>query len=316
MIKEIAGALAGQALGMITAKSQDKRQLKQQKKLQDLAMKGSKEMADYNKGIAIEMQDKANQYNTPEEQRKRLEAAGLNAGLMYQGSGAGGTTQTASTNAGQVNTANAAVGGGEAGMAIQLTQQAIMQKAQIDNINANTEYIKEKTNNEKEGIRENLGAMNLDLLAGVKNKEANTELTNTQNKIAKDNAEILNNTKEWQELNIINEAKKSTEEYTLAANKASVDTETLNTQVKQIQANYAYSLTMKKALETGIIKDKTQIKLYEQQIKNLINDAIINNEELDLKKIQTEFNTGTSAEGVRWLNAISNSLQTLTKISK
>ena len=85
---DIAAGAAGGALGIATAGWQDKRQLKQQEKLQELAMKGQKEMSEFNQGLAIDTWEKTN----AAAQRKQLEKAGLNVGLMYGGPGGGGRT--------------------------------------------------------------------------------------------------------------------------------------------------------------------------------------------------------------------------------
>ena len=71
----------------------DKKQLEQQKKLQDLQIKGNKQMIDY----SSEMQRKMWEYTNYGNQRKQMEQAGLNPAMMYQQAGAG-VTGTASGN--------------------------------------------------------------------------------------------------------------------------------------------------------------------------------------------------------------------------
>lgn len=88
-ILNIAAPLIGAGLGMFTQGSQDKRQLEQQKKLQELQLKGGKEMADYNKENSMDIWNRTN-YGA---QKAHMKAAGLNPALMYgQGGGGGATT--------------------------------------------------------------------------------------------------------------------------------------------------------------------------------------------------------------------------------
>ena len=90
--KKAAGQAAGKALdigtGMGLNKWQNKQQVKQQDKLQKQQIEGLKEMGKFNQQLAMETWEKTNYA----AQRKQLEKAGLNVGLMYQGSGQGGTT--------------------------------------------------------------------------------------------------------------------------------------------------------------------------------------------------------------------------------
>ena len=80
----------------------DKKQLEQQKKLQDLQIKGNKQMIDY----SSEMQRKMWEYTNYGNQRKQMERAGLNPALMYQQAGAG-VTGTASGNVSGGNSSDA-----------------------------------------------------------------------------------------------------------------------------------------------------------------------------------------------------------------
>ena len=84
----ITGAIAGQALGMMLGDQQDKRQIRQQKKLQKEQIKGNKELADYNQQLQFDMWNKTN-YGA---QVEHLKTAGLNPGLIYGMGGAGGAT--------------------------------------------------------------------------------------------------------------------------------------------------------------------------------------------------------------------------------
>lgn len=135
-LTELGMMAAGQALdtigGLAMQGVNDRRQLRQQQKLMQQQIKGQKEMGKFNQALALEMWDKTN-YKAQVEQLKK---AGLNVGLMYDGGGASGTTQTPT---GSVSGGNAPVGGGEVkGMGMQLGMQMALLKAQKENIEADT----------------------------------------------------------------------------------------------------------------------------------------------------------------------------------
>ena len=135
----ITGALGG-IFGGIKAKKQHKRnkeilalQNKYEQERMELQAEMNKEQAQFNQGLAMDMFEYTAKYNSPNEERKRLEEAGLNPALMYGGGGAGGN--------GSGNTAGAGAAQGVAAlqpMGLQLALQSEMQKAQIDALNAQT----------------------------------------------------------------------------------------------------------------------------------------------------------------------------------
>jgi hypothetical protein len=113
-----ANSLVGTALGLALEHHNDKRQLNQQQKLQDLQIQGNKQMVDYNYGKELDMWN-ATSYPA---QVANLQKAGLNPGLLYGMGGGGG--QTVGTPSGNVSAGEAPKGGGEIiaqqGMGLQL----------------------------------------------------------------------------------------------------------------------------------------------------------------------------------------------------
>ena len=108
-----AGSAIGGAMGLGVDWIKQKMQLNQAQKLQDMQMQGQKEMGDYNQGLAMKTWHETNY----EAQRKHIENAGLNVGLLYGMGGAGGATT--STPTGNV-TGQATYSGETAGMGMQL----------------------------------------------------------------------------------------------------------------------------------------------------------------------------------------------------
>ena len=87
---QAASGLIGTGMGLLLEGHNDRRQLRQQEKLQNLEIKGSKELTDYNAAKQLEMW-KATNYPAQVEQMK---LAGLNPALAYGMGGAGGVTAT------------------------------------------------------------------------------------------------------------------------------------------------------------------------------------------------------------------------------
>jgi len=145
-IASAANGAVGQVLGMALGGMQDKRQLKQQEKLQDLQIKGNKEMADYGQQKQMEMWENTN-FNA---QKAQMEKAGLNPALMYGMGGAGGATTGAGAS-GAVGGAAADSGAERTGMGLQIASQLALQKAQKENIEADTANKKASTENTSTG---------------------------------------------------------------------------------------------------------------------------------------------------------------------
>ncbi|AXH76119.1 MAG: DNA pilot protein [Microviridae sp.] len=129
---QAAGNLVNGATGAIFGKMNDKRQLKQQRKLMEMEMEGQRSMTDYNQTKQLEMWEKTG-YGA---QMKQLEEAGLNPALIYGQGGGGG--QTAQIAQGNVSGADAPKGGGEM-MGMVTANNLAMQLAQIENIKADTQ---------------------------------------------------------------------------------------------------------------------------------------------------------------------------------
>lgn len=129
---QVAQSGIGAGMGLLLGGINDRRQLQQQQDLQNLQIKGSKELTDYQYQKQLEMW-KATNFSAQKEQ---LKMAGLNPGLIYGMGGAGGTT-TGSGGAG-VSGANAPVGGREVQDAMGMGMQLQLLKAQKDNIEADT----------------------------------------------------------------------------------------------------------------------------------------------------------------------------------
>lgn len=163
--------LVGGAMGLMFAKSNDRRQIRQEEKLQRMQIEGSKELTDYNMRKQLEMWN-ATGY---EAQIAQMKAAGLNPALMYGMGGGGG--QSANVNSGSVGRGSAPVGGGEAqagmGMGIQAGLAAAQMKVMESQANLNNVEA-----NKKAGVDTELGRTQIESLTqGIQNSKAVEQLT-------------------------------------------------------------------------------------------------------------------------------------------
>ncbi len=133
----IGGAISA-GIGMLTGQYNDKRQLEQQQKLNDMQLASNKQMSDYQYQKQLQMWQ-ATSYPAQMEQLKK---AGLNRALMYGEGGGGGTTTGGS--AASVSAPEAPKGGGEA-MGMMTQSNIALQQAQIRLINAQADKLGAET---------------------------------------------------------------------------------------------------------------------------------------------------------------------------
>lgn len=151
--KDAAKQVVGQGLGMIFQGYQERRQVKQQERLNNVQIKGAKEMADYQNMKQLDLWNKTN----AEAQIEHYKRAGLNPALMYGASGGGGATTGAGISTG-VQGANAAdpaaAMSANTGMGLAMAQQRLLE-AQTNKTNVeakklagvDTNKVIEETNN-------------------------------------------------------------------------------------------------------------------------------------------------------------------------
>lgn len=131
---QAAGSIVGEGLGLLTQGIKNKQQLKQAGRLQELEIKGSKELTDYNMSKQLQMW-KDTSYGAQVEQMNK---AGINPALMYgMGGGGGQTTGNASGSVSGQGAGTAQKSSGSEGMGLLVGQMGLM-KAQKENIEADT----------------------------------------------------------------------------------------------------------------------------------------------------------------------------------
>jgi len=242
-----ASSIVGTGLGMATAAWNDRRQLRQQAKLQNQEMAGQIAMTNYNQQKQMEMWKATG----PTGQMQQLQEAGLNPGLIYGMGGAGG--QTAQVTPGAVKGGEAPRGGNEIGLGIQQGAQLALLQAQKENIEADTANKRgEAANKPLEG----------------KNIEAGTEWTNTRNSLDKVRVQIADVSMN-DAIDIIRNERNQAESKArsmLVARK--IDEATMQTEMDKINLEYATMGVEKKLKEVGITQKEGEISALVQRVIN------------------------------------------------
>lgn len=290
----MAGNAIGTAGGLAIDKLKQKWQIKQAKKLQDMQIQGSKEMAEYNQGLALKMWQDT---NAP-AQRKQLEKAGLNVGLMY-GGGSGGSGAT-TVPGGNVSGQGAYVGE-QAGMGMQLGQQMALQAAQIKLLNAQAE----KTEIEAQKT------------AGV-----DTENVQLQNEYKKIENEVKAATKYDEIITIMENAAITAQEAYRKPIENAILAETADAQIQTIRSEAVLKAVEIKQKEAGINLTEAQTQEVAAKIERIaaeISRMDIQNrqewEKIMLDRMQKEFNTSTPAQIKQWTD-IGVDMINATKLGK
>lgn len=253
--------------GMAIDQMKQEQQLKQSKQLMQQQIEGNKELAYFNNALGIKTAKEMWEHTNYANQRKQMEKAGLNVGLMYGQGGGGGATTSAPAQSQSVSGQNAYVGE-NAGMGILAGTEMAMKAAQIKLMEAQAK----KTEVEAEKI------------GGVDTEEAKTRIENL--KQTTDNAEVQEKILEFEkqikevEANIGSEtaedvirrmkteADKLESEAITAKNEGKISEETYQEVIKQSKLTtqeMTVNLLMQKALlkQTG-----EQTKLTQEQQKN------------------------------------------------
>lgn len=166
----IAAAVSG-GMGMASGAMSDKRQTKQQGKLNQIQLRDQLALNNENYRLNKKMWDETNY----DDQRREMEKAGLNPAMMY-GMGGGGGQSTAGGGGGSISGATAPSGGGEGTAAMGMMLEAALLKAQKENIEADTEVKKVDAENKAGVERQETTARIASLTQGVENAKAQETL--------------------------------------------------------------------------------------------------------------------------------------------
>lgn len=198
-----------------------------------------------------------------EAQKKQLEKAGLNPGLLYGMGGTGGATTHAgsggSASAGSSTPSDAGKGMG------MLLQQGLLMKAQKENIEADTEVKKADAENKKGVERTETETRTKDLLQGIENKKAQEALTRAQETLSQINIYEQNRSQDDRMDHIQWGAEKAYQDFITATNEAYIGVNTRDEKIRIIEEEALG------AVLNNLFKEK-QIEATEAQINKMAED--------------------------------------------
>lgn len=244
----------GQAMGLATGAIQNKRQLKQQGKLQAQEIQGQKQMIDYEQMKQLQMWKDTN-YGPQMEQ---LKAAGLNPGLIYGMSGGGGAT-TGQTS-GNVTGGHAQGSTGTEAITMGTTM------AQMGLLRAQKELIEAQKNKEVATTpaagqtAAKIGAETASLTQGIENQKAQQELTEVQTRIEYVREHVATMTQNHAVAMIQTELSKNLETLGMLKNERTISDNTIRQKEGIIRMTYALMVLeqYKKTAETANIDQQTR----------------------------------------------------------
>lgn len=236
----------GQGMGMLFGAQQDARQFKQQDKLNANQLKYNKQAAEHARELSMKTWRET---NLP-AQMAMADEAGLNPALLYGQGGAGG--QTVGGNTSGVNGGNAGDPNAGVGMGMQMASQLALQKAQKENIEADTDNKKAQANTQG---------------AQAENLVAQTALTNFQSKIAEIEGKIKESTRQDVEQEIAMNAQKAINENEIAFQKATISKATQQEQINQIRAEAVGATIKNDLMRAGIQVDNAKVKQIASEIQ-------------------------------------------------
>lgn len=292
MLQAAGNSVLGSLIGLATAGWQDRRQIEQQKKLQELQEAGNKRMADYQQKLAMEMWEKTN-YPAQVEQ---LKLAGLNPGLLYGKGGGGGTTANASV--GSVSGGSASSGQGEILQGIGLMQQQQQMRLQ----NAQIKVLESQANKNNvdakkaEGVDTDLANKQIESLSqGIENAkaqklltEADVYLRNLQSSMESINIDFNKRTFDDRADEILWNAKRTFELMKQAENETYISNSTMKNKISIVNAEVIKSWLTNALVEADIKLRKAQTgntlqstEESKQRIEKIKSDIDVNKASID-----------------------------------
>lgn len=252
------GTAIGAGMGLLLEGHNDRRQVNQQRRLQNLQIEGQKQMVDYNYGKELQMWKDTNF----QAQMEQLRMAGLNPALMYKQGGQGGITGQP---VGNVTGGNAPTGGME-------IMNMMAQKAAIELTKAQTEKTKAETTNVPltgENIQASTGKMNTEIAniaQDTRNKAIQHELMEIETEFNNIRNTVAGQTQNAQIAAYNTMLRRATAEMHMAERNNEIDNRTMQDNIKKIRAEATGAV-----LENVLTQEKTN--LTKEQILQVVNDV-------------------------------------------
>lgn len=319
-IGQAADSIVGAGMGMITAGWDDRRTVSVNKKLQRHQRDIQKELGEFNQGLALDMWDKTG-YGA---QRKQMEAAGLNPGLMYGGAGSGGTTQGGAAGS-SVSSGYQPASEGPAMKGAAMGMEMGMATASIDLMRANAAKARAEAKKLEGPDTENV----VETTGNIKQDTANKIIENEILQIKKATAGLEQSIQQISMSDVIGkieaERKEAEGRARSAAVKAGVEETTMDEAIKQIEQTTTEQKLRMGAIKAGILQTQTETEATRKGIEKMAAEIVnmkegrrlewerwgqeekerwIKEKAVEIQKQQMEFNTSTAAQIKQWTSII------------
>lgn len=288
--QQATGGLLQMGMGILMEKRNDKRQIRQQRKLNELQLAGNKQMLDWQAAKELEMWEKTG-YGAQMEQLKK---AGLNPALLYGMSGGGG--QTVGGSAGAIGGAQAPMGGGEVMAGMGMGLQAGLMQAQIkvmeSQANLNNTEAEKKGGVDTQEAETRINA----LLVGMNTEQAKQAMMKVETWLKQMEGQVQGATMEERIEYIEYLTKRAKTELENAENTTFINKTTREEKISIIRTE-AIAATLRNALtrattantlqdtknkQQQVVESKSNVEVNEAQIKKIAQD--INNSIIELKQ--------------------------------
>lgn len=283
---QTASQAIGTGMGLALEPGRDRRQITQQQKLQDMQIRGQKEMGDYNYAQQIKMWKETNY----KAQMEQMRLAGVNPGLMYGMSGGGGTTT--GSQGGSVGGAQAPSGGGEA-----ITGMGMANGINAAIAAANVELMKSQAEKNRVEAAKTAGVDTTkaeteiqSLTQGIENAKVQAELGKVQTRLAKLDQMVAEGTLEERIDRIVWESQRVLEDLETVNRNNYINKATQNAQIDIVRRT-AIGVLLKNALTAAETKKTGQETMnIEAERKNIQNKISMWAQEnyIDLMNMTTE----------------------------
>jgi len=262
-------AFSGTIFGLGNASIGNNMQNQQQEFMQNLSIKGQKEMAEFNYKLGKRMWNETGS----EAQRKQLEKAGLNVALMYGGKGGGG--QTASVNPGNVGQGTATRPDILQGLSLMANMKNAEASANL--ANAQAEKAKAETEKTKGVDTAKVSQEIINLKQDNVTEKGKSRLTEMEADIKEVESFITTATMQDSIDRIKNESLLAYQNLKQLEYRNQVDKETVNTNIGIIKQNYTNMLLETVQRKLTATKTEEEIKKIKQDVENsiqlVINDS-------------------------------------------
>lgn len=287
----LANTAANTVLGMALARWNDRRQLRQQEKLNELSTAQAKELTEFNRAQQLQMWKDTNFA----AQKEQIKAAGLNPGILYGQGGAGGAT--ASVSAQGASNAAAPGGGSEILGAIGMGLQRRLAEAQVRTAEATAKKAEAET-----------GAIGFEIeqiKANTENVKADTALTKMQEENVALENRLKGKSMDLQLYLLQNNVKKQVEELRGLKMSNDLTEETFSLKVQEALLSNASMLLTNENIKVDTAEKQSKIKKNLAEIANMAGMLAVAEKNADTSRLQYEL----SAK----INDLSNTEQLIGK---